>query len=183
MRLYIFRHGETFANVEKLVSDGYGPKVQLTEKGKEQALLLGKELASVKLSLIFSSPYDRALQTAKTVAAPNQTPIKILDDLREFSFGIAEGHSEAETFAKYNREFNAVLNVGDEQTYDVCLPQGESKQEALKRFIKAISYIKENCSYENVGIATHGHVMSLYYYHLYHQVHGFKNCEYMIVEI
>ena len=183
MRLYIFRHGETFANVEKLVSDGHSPKVQLTPLGREQATKLGEELSPQNLPIIYASPYDRALQTAELVAAPHHTPITVLDDLREFSFGLTEGWSEAETFAKYNDEFNAVLNVGDEQTYQVRLPQGETKQEALQRFINVLEYIKQNCPYDKAGVATHGHIMSIYFYHLYHQVHGFKNCEYMILDI
>ena len=183
MKLYIFRHGETFANVEKVVSDGHSPVVQLTPLGKEQAQNLSRELAPVNLPLLYSSPYDRALETAKFVASAHQTPIEILDDLREFNFGVGEGKTEAEVCQLYSQQFSDVLNVGDEQTYDVHLPQGESKQEALRRFENALQYIKKNCPFPTAGVATHGHVMAIYYYHLYHQVHGFKNCEYMIIDV
>lgn len=183
MKLYIFRHGETFANVDKLVSDGYSSIVQLTPLGKEQALELGKKLSPKKLPLIYSSPYDRARTTAEYVASFNQTPIEIINDLREFSFGITEGWTEEKTYKKYNFEFKSVLDVSDENTYNISLPEGESKQEALNRFLQALTFIKNNCPYEQVGVATHGHIMSLYYYHLYKQVHGFKNCEVLEVEI
>ena len=103
MQLYIFRHGETFANVEKIVSDGYSDKVQLTEKGKQQALQLGAELAVQKLPLIYVSPYDRARQTAELVASYHQTSIEILPDLHEFSFGVTEGWTEEKTFAEYQK--------------------------------------------------------------------------------
>ena len=168
MQLYIFRHGETFANVEKIVSDGYSDKVQLTEKGKQQALQLGAELAVQKLPLIYASPYDRARQTAELVASYHQTPIEILPDLHEFSFGITEGWTEEKTFAEYNVEFNAVLNVGDENTYQIRLPEGETKAEAVKRFENALKYIKSHCPFDRAGVATHGHIMSLFYYHIYH---------------
>ena len=182
MKLYIFRHGETFANVEKIVSDGYSSKVQLTDRGKEQALLLGNELQKLHLPIIYSSPYDRAHMTAQYVAQFNRTPINIMSDLHEFSFGIAEGKTEAEIYTKYNKEFTSILDVADEKTYQVRLPEGESKEEAVNRFSKAINYILANCPYDIAGVATHGHVMSLYYYHLYHELHSFKNCEYFVLD-
>ena len=106
MKLYLFRHGETFANKEILVADGYSSIAQLTDLGKEQALNLGRKLASKQLPIIYSSPFDRARQTAEYVASYNHTPIKILPDLREFSFGKAEGLSEEEAFQKYENEFD-----------------------------------------------------------------------------
>lgn len=183
MKLYIFRHGETYANAEKLVADGHGPKAQLTELGRQQAMDLGKKLAPLHLPMIYSSPYDRALQTASYVAAPNQTPIKIVDGLHEFSFGKAEGLSEKETFDKYPREFQAVLDVSDESNMQTRMPGGENKEEALQRFIQALNLIAQNCSFPYVGVASHGHIMNLYHYHLYGREHPFANCEVMEVEI
>lgn len=183
MKLYLFRHGETFANKEILVADGYSSIAQLTDLGKEQALNLGRKLASKQLPIIYSSPFDRARQTAEYVASYNHTPIKILPDLREFSFGKAEGLSEEEAFQKYENEFDAVLTVADTSSYQVRIPEGESKEEALARFLNALEIIKQDCKYEEVGVATHGHIMSLYYYNRYHRVHHFENCELLEVEI
>lgn len=183
MRLYIFRHGETFANVEKVVSDGHSHWVQLTDLGKQQAQNLARELAPLNLPIIYSSPYDRALNTAQIVAAPNKTPIEILDDLREFNFGVIEGKTEQEAFETYFQQFSDVLNVEDETSYQVRLPQGESKEDALARFLKALNFIKLNCPFDTAGVATHGHVMALFYFHLYHRIHKFENCACLSIEI
>jgi len=61
--LYIVRHGQTDANTR---SENGGPTVPLNEQGKVQASLL-RESKSLPQQphFIFSSPHERAAQTAK----------------------------------------------------------------------------------------------------------------------
>lgn len=183
MKLYIFRHGQTFANASLYVQDGHEPLSQLNETGLMQAENLKNRLAQEKLPIIYASPFDRARQTGNIVAEANHSKVEIIDDLREFCFGAAEGLYETDVIQKYKYEFSSVLNVADEKTYDVRLPEGESKREALVRFEKALSYIKTNCPYEKAGVATHGHIMRLFYYNHYHHDYLFDNCEFFELEI
>lgn len=183
MKLYIFRHGETFANVENMVQDGHSSEAQLTAAGEKQAQNLRDELADEKLPVIYASPFDRAKRTGEIVAEANNSKLVILDELQEVGFGVAENKHETEVFKEYGSEFGALLNVADLTTYDVKIPGGESKREALQRFLEALDSIKQDCCCEKAGVATHGHLMRLLYFDLYHKDHIFKNGEYFVIEI
>lgn len=183
MKLYIFRHGQTKANKLQRVQTGYEEFAQLDETGISQAEKLRDELAAENLPVVYASPFDRARQTGETVASANNSDIVILDDLREVDFGTAEGLAETEVMEKYGDEFSAVLNVSDMATYDVKIPNGESKREALERFKEALEFIKQDCQCDKAGVATHGHIMRLFYFDKYKKDHIFKNAEYFVIEI
>lgn len=69
MNLYVVRHGQVPSNVEGIVSGWNDEK--LTEKGIEQATRIRSELQRVKFDVVYSSPIDRAKQTAEIVAPQN----------------------------------------------------------------------------------------------------------------
>ena len=69
MNLYVVRHGQVPSNIEKVVSGWNDEK--LTKKGIEQATKIRNELQNVKFDVVYSSPVDRAIQTANIVAPQN----------------------------------------------------------------------------------------------------------------
>lgn len=69
MNLYVVRHGQVPSNVEGIVSGWNDEK--LTEKGIEQATKIKKELQNIKFDVVYSSPIDRAKQTAEIVVSQN----------------------------------------------------------------------------------------------------------------
>lgn len=182
MKLYIFRHGETFANANRLCQ-GVKDLYPLNDKGQKQAEALGQELAGLNLPVIYASPLSRAQQTAAFAAEPNHTPIVTLDGLKEHDFGIVEGWEESKILAQYKELFLGVLEADNPETFDWRMPEGESRREALERFCREIEYIKNNCPYEIAGVATHGSIMSTYYYDMFKTFRAFANCEYFTVEI
>ena len=98
-------------------------------------------------------------------------------------FGEAEGMYEADMIKKYGQElFEQLVNVPDSH-WNVKIPGGESKSEALERFKQALAYIKKNCRHYTAGVATHGHIMSLFWYDRFNEERGFNNCEYFELEI
>lgn len=183
MKLYIFRHGQTKANKLKRVQTGHEELAQLDETGIAQAEELKEKLAVEKLPVIYASPFDRARQTGEIVAEGSSADVVVLDELREHGFGKAEGMSEAEVIQRYGAEFSAVLNVPDMTTYDVKIPEGESKKEALERFKEALEFIKQDCKCDKAGVATHGHIMRLFYFDKFGIDHIFKNAEYFVIDI
>src|SRR5690349_21715357 len=75
MRLYLVRHA---------LCDGVGsillgrqPGVSLNEDGREQAALLADRLREERLHAVYSSPLERAHETAEAIAAPHQLPVCI----------------------------------------------------------------------------------------------------------
>ena len=64
--IIFLRHGQAENNTKKILA-GRSPGVNLTEAGIQQAKQVGKMLESLNISAIYSSPIDRALQTAEIV--------------------------------------------------------------------------------------------------------------------
>lgn len=86
--LYLIRHGQTNVNF-KGDTVGQTADSPLTEKGQQQAQLLGERLAykdQVTFDKVFASSYARAHDTAK-IATGNNQPIIVTPELREYSAG------------------------------------------------------------------------------------------------
>ena len=54
---------------------GHLPGIHLNEKGITQAEHLSESLQKLPIRAIYSSPLERALETAETVAIPHQLPL------------------------------------------------------------------------------------------------------------
>ena len=63
MLLYITRHGETTWNVENRVCGR--PDVELTKRGRAQAMELAEELKGKGITKMLVSPLKRARETAR----------------------------------------------------------------------------------------------------------------------
>lgn len=101
MKILLIRHGETIANKTQLVlgtSD-----VPLTDLGRRQAETTAQKISSMKPipTLLFSSPYFRAKETAGYISeATGLNPI-YLDGLKEMDSGEMEGIKASEMNNKY----------------------------------------------------------------------------------
>lgn len=83
--MILVRHGQSEFNVvysQTRIDPGI-PDPRLTEEGRRQALLAAERLAGHELTLILSSPYTRALQTAQIIAGELALPIAIEPMVRE----------------------------------------------------------------------------------------------------
>ena len=83
MNLILARHGESEWMVR---GDEAGFNSPLTDRGRQQARLLGRWLAANQegIDAIYASPLIRARDTAEIVAAELAMPVSFDDDLREF---------------------------------------------------------------------------------------------------
>jgi probable phosphoglycerate mutase len=100
MKLYFARHGESEANVLRVISNR-GMQHGLTETGRQQAQALTAQLRSAAISAIYTSPLLRALQTGEILSAALGIPFVATDALREYDCGILEGTSGPATWDAY----------------------------------------------------------------------------------
>lgn len=184
LKIFVFRHGETDANVLDLCQ-GNDMDYPLNEKGLEQADVLGNKLKGENLEIIISSPLQRAKQTAEAVAAPNNTPIEFMDDLREGCMGIAQKKSMVWFNENYSEISKARFDIKDPMFWDAAIPEMESRRDVQIRIRKALENIKRNYSqYEKVGIATHGFFMQSMYLELFGEFKKMAdNSEFFVAEI
>src|ERR1700680_314953 len=86
-RLYLVRHCDV--RNPKGVLYGHLPDFPLSDKGVAQAHALGRYFAEKKIPQIYSSPLDRARETAEIIASYlDSVPIIYTDDLIETRFGL-----------------------------------------------------------------------------------------------
>lgn len=79
--LYLVRHG---SSVEQGMIRGRLPGYPLSEKGKEEAGLAAEFLADRKITHIYSSPLQRAAQTAEIIARSKGLKVKRAEQLNEW---------------------------------------------------------------------------------------------------
>jgi len=90
--LLLIRHGENdFVKTSKMA--GRLPGVHLNERGQKQAEALGEALKDVPLKAIYSSPLERAMETAGPIAAGRKLQIIQEPDLMDADIGKWQGKS------------------------------------------------------------------------------------------
>jgi len=80
INVYFVRHGESKGNRDQVHQ---GENIPLSEKGKRQAELIAGRLKETGIDIIYSSPYLRAKQTARTIAKKLNLKIEYWDELKE----------------------------------------------------------------------------------------------------
>ena len=142
MRILFARHGESEANLQKIISnrDLHHP---LTDKGISQASALAERLSnSFQVKTIWSSPILRAKETAEIVAKKLELPLKISPALREFDCGMLEGRTDPEAWNAYRKLIRA---WDEDQAYKQrILPDGESFNDLKTRFVPFINGLFES---------------------------------------
>ncbi len=90
--LLLIRHGDNeFIARNRLA--GRLPGVHLNEKGRQQAQTLAQLLGQTPLSAIYSSPMERAVETAQPLAAALGLEVQIRPQLIELNYGSWQGRS------------------------------------------------------------------------------------------
>ena len=85
MKVYLARHGESEGNIKNVF---YGrTDFPLTEKGREEAVNLGREIALYKIERCYSSTLIRARHTAELALKDLKMPISLHDELMEQDMG------------------------------------------------------------------------------------------------
>jgi probable phosphoglycerate mutase len=158
MRLCFVRHGESEANVLKVISNR-GLIHPLTDLGREQAAQLARSLADVHFARIYASPLLRARQTAEIVSAALSVPVEFADALREPDCGIAEGRSDEAAWAERNRISAAWLIAHD---YEACLEGGESFNEVRARFTPFLDRVLVEYAHTDDSILVITHRLLIY---------------------
>jgi len=128
-RLLLLRHGQTELSVERRYSGRGNPA--LTEVGRQQATAAARYLAQRGgIAAVFSSPLQRAYDTAATAAKALGLDVTVDDDLIETDFGAWEGL----TFAQA-AERDPDLHRRWLRDTGTTPPGGESFDEVLDRVL------------------------------------------------
>lgn len=90
--LLLIRHGENeYVKTGKMA--GRLPGVHLNQRGRQQAADLAEALEDVPLNALYSSPLERAVETAEPLAAGRKLEIQLRPDLMDTDIGKWQGRS------------------------------------------------------------------------------------------
>ena len=132
--LLLIRHGENdFTKKHKLA--GYTPNVHLNERGQSQAQALADALKEVPVKAIYSSPLERAVETATPIAAARSLEIQNEAGLLETNVGKWQGRSLAAL--RLQKHWKVVQNAPSRAQF----PEGETFYECQTRIVTALDSI------------------------------------------
>jgi broad specificity phosphatase PhoE len=120
------RHAHSVLNLEQRVNGDPSVDASLTGAGREEARLLGGQLAHVELDLCVHSRFPRARETAELAIAGRRVPVEVEPLLDDVNVGELEGWE----IGRY-REVKRTL--GRTQPF----PGGESLDDAARRYAEA----------------------------------------------
>jgi broad specificity phosphatase PhoE len=150
--LYLIRHAETTWNAEQRLQGNLD--APLSDRGARQVARLVEALRAVPLAAVYSSPLDRAVQTALPVAAPHGLAVDVIEDLREVDQGEWESRLLDEVAAQDGERLQTWWNA----PHTVRLPAGESLIEVQERALRALWTLEARHHGQTVGIVAHGGV-------------------------
>lgn len=155
MQLILIRHAKNDWVGDRLA--GWTPGVHLNDEGRQQAEALGARLAHLPITVIYSSPLERAVETAQAVAAHHNLKVQILEDIGETRYGEWTGASLEEL---YKTELWPVV-----QAYPsgARFPGGESLRETQARAVAALDALHDAHPEETniVVVVSHADVIKL----------------------
>lgn len=158
----MLRHGQTFSNINRRM-DTRPPGAELTQRGRDQAASVGRELAEFcagRTVRFACSVALRAQQTAMTamqeyVAAIGgaELPVDVLWGLHEVFAGDHEMSGSEDTYREYMGALRGWL-AGDEHAR---MPGGENYLDVLDRFRPQLERIAQDLREdEDVVVVSHG---------------------------
>lgn len=148
--LVLVRHGQSSWNELRLIQ-GQNDAAQLTATGREQARRAALELRVQHFGRIVTSDLARALQTARIIADVLEIEVELDADLRERSYGVAEGGSiDVITPAMVGVEDGRVTNV------EVSPEGGESLRALRERAGRFVRTSLERWPNERLLVVSHG---------------------------
>ncbi|MFC2046997.1 histidine phosphatase family protein [Chloroflexota bacterium] len=133
MRIILVRHGETDWNQVRRVQGG-SSNTPLNENGRQQVERLALKLKLESVQAIYSSPLQRAWDTARAIARYHQLEVEIAPLLREIEVGQLEGTSVAEM----GKRLDQLLTEESQNASPPRMPGGESLAELQQRAWAAI---------------------------------------------
>lgn len=150
-KLLLIRHALTDSVGQRL--SGRTPSVPLNAEGQAQAQKLAERLAPVPLAAIYSSPLERALQTAAPLAQRHQLEPIVSEDFLEIDFG----HWT-------NRTFQGLAGEPEFQRFNsfrshTRIPGGELMLEAQARTVAGLGRLCAQHPGATVAVVSHADLL------------------------
>jgi len=156
MRILLIRHGETAHNAGRIALGQQD--VPLNDKGLAGAQAVARAYGNgaPDIAAIYSSPLQRAVQTATPLAEALGLTVQVEPDLIEMDIGELEELSFPEVRERYPEFIEGWVSA---ECGDARMPGGESLAEVQERSWRAIESIRDRHPVLTVAVVTHNFVI------------------------
>jgi probable phosphomutase (TIGR03848 family) len=132
--LLLIRHGENeYTTKHKLA--GHLPRVHLNERGRQQAQALANALKEAPIKAIYSSPLERAIETATPIAIARKLEVQVEGGLIEMNVGKWQGRTLKAL--RLNKYWKVIQHAPSRAQF----PDGETFYEAQARIVAVLDAI------------------------------------------
>lgn len=150
--LHLLRHGATVSNLMRPPRlQGQHVDLELSDEGRAQAERTAQALAERPIAAIYSSPMQRAQQTAEAVAALHRLSVQTVEELVEVDVGHWENlqwneieQSDAENYRRFMED---PVRFG--------YPGGESLEQVVARVTPAFERLAQQHLGEEIVVVAH----------------------------
>jgi broad specificity phosphatase PhoE len=149
--MLLIRHGHTHVVGRRLV--GRLPGVSISARGTAQVAALRRHLATTGLGAVYSSPLERAIQTAEPLARDRGLDVTAMDGLTEVDFGEWTGRTFDElAMLPEWRRFNTHRSTA-------VVPAGETAVQVQSRFVRTLEHLRQCHPNETIALVSHQDVI------------------------
>jgi alpha-ribazole phosphatase len=127
------RHGESVFSERLLVNGEVAVAGPLTPKGREEARVLGRQIADDRIELCVTSEFERTRETAELALAGRQIPRLVVRDLNDPRYGRYEG-GELEEYRSW---------ADSAASGDAVPGGGESRRQIVQRYARGFRTVLE----------------------------------------
>jgi probable phosphoglycerate mutase len=129
--------------------------VHLNEKGQAQAQALARQLAAAPIKALYSSPLERAMETALPVARARQLRVRKIDQVGEVRYGDWTGKS-LKALAR-----TKLWSTVQRYPAIMAFPNGETFRAVQTRAVDAVELLARRHPRQLIAIFSHGDVIKL----------------------
>ena len=152
--LILIRHGENDWVGKRLA--GRTPGVHLNEKGQVQAQKIAEALSKAPIKAVYSSPLERAMETAVPLAQALSLDVQPHPGLMEIDFGRWQGKTSKQMHRM------KLWKTVSEQPSQAVFPEGESFVGAQQRLVAAVDEILLHHEKEDlIALVSHSDAIKL----------------------
>jgi probable phosphoglycerate mutase len=151
--LLLIRHGMNDWVKGRLA--GWTPGVHLNDEGRKQAQALSERLGTLPLAAVYSSPLERAVETAQAIAEPRSLQVQIIEGVGEVRYGEWEGGDLKEL--SQHKLWPGVQFYPSGTRF----PGGETLGEVQMRAIRTLDDLRDQHPKEVIAVVAHADLIKL----------------------
>lgn len=151
-RVYLVRHGENPANLNKQFSHRL-IDYSLTQKGILQSHQTAQFFKDKQIDAIYSSPLKRARETGQIIGEELGLPVNELEELREIDTGVLEAQPPSKDNWDLYFSIAADWFAGNPES---GFPEGENYHQVLERMRRGLALALDGRDNQCIIVVAHG---------------------------